>query len=202
MNKLIFPFVIGAALLVTGCNEEKVVKDNPSNVPAQSEELTIIKTYDAELGKLEAYYLNDEIDEAHEENDIGLTITSVEYGKVLVNEAHRSTYENLADADGKNTYIKVGVELNAEKDAYEKDEITFYIDQAAIDLEGKEVAADSTYSDDVSINGGKVKEMDKGYLYFIVDASMPFTSLKLNVPAPFKDGLSISEDYHYKIELQ
>lgn len=202
MKKLIFPFVIGAALLVTGCNEEKVVKDNPSNVPAQSEELTIIKTYDAELGKLEAYYLNDEIDEAHEENDIGLTITSVEYGKVLVNETHRSTYENLADADGKNTYIKVGVELNAEKDAYEKDEITFYIDQAAIDLEGKEVAADSTYSDDVYISGGKVKEMDKGYLYFIVDASMPFTSLKLNVPAPFKDGLSISEDYHYKIKLQ
>lgn len=202
MKKIIFPLVFGAALLVMGCNEKKDVENNSSNVTVQSEELTIVKTYDTELGNLEAYYLNDAIDETHEENDIGLTIMSVEYGKVLVNETHRSTYENLADADGKNTYIKVGVELNAEKDAYEKDEITFYIDQAAIDVQGKEVAADSTYSDKVSISSGKVKEMDKGYLYFIVDESMPFTSLKLNVPAPFKDGLSISEDYHYKIELQ
>lgn len=202
MKKIIFPLVIGAALLVTGCNEKKDVENNSSNVTAQSEELTIVKTYDTELGSLEAYYLNDEIEETHEENGIGLTITSVEYGKVLVNEVHRSTYEKLADTDGKNTYIKVGVELNAEKDAYEKDEITFYINQAAIDVQGKEVAADSTYSENISISDGKVKEMDKGYLYFIVDASMPFTSLLLNVPAPFKDGLSISENYEYKIELQ
>lgn len=202
MKKIIFPLVIGAAFLVTGCNEKKDVENNSSNVTAQSEELTIVKTYDTELGSLEAYYLNDEIEETHEENGIGLTITSVEYGKVLVNEVHRSTYENLADVDGKNTYIKVGVELNAEKDAYEKDEITFYINQAAIDVQGKEVAADSTYSENISISDGKVKEMDKGYLYFIVDASMPFTSLLLNVPAPFKDGLSISENYEYKIELQ
>lgn len=201
MKRIIFLLVIGIALLVTGCNEEKEVKNNSSNVTEPSEELTIIKTYNTELGKLEAYYINDEIDEAYEENDIGLTITSVEYGKVLVNEVHRSTYEKLADADGNNTYIKVGVELNAEKDAYEKDEITFYIDQAAINVQGKEVAADSTYSDKVYISDGKVKEVDKGYLYFIIDSSMPFTSLKLNVPAPFKEGISISENYEYKIEL-
>lgn len=202
LKKIIFPLVFGAALLVTGCNEKKDVENNSSNVTVQSEELTIVKTYDTELGNLEAYYLNDEIEETHEENGIGLTITSVEYGKVLVNESNRSTYEELADADGKNTYIKVGVELNAEKDAYEKDEITFYIDHATVDVQGKEVAADTTYSDKVSISGGKVKDMDKGYLYFLVDASMPFTSLLLNVPAPFKDGLSISENYQYKIELQ
>lgn len=99
--------------------------------------------------------MNDEIDEAHKENDIGLTITSFEYGKVLVNEVHRSTFKKLA--------------------------------------------ADSTYNDNIS--NGKVKDMEKGYLYFIIDGSMPFTSLKLNVPAQFKEGISISEDYEYNIEL-
>ena len=194
----IFPFVLGVALFVSGCSEEKDSQDGTK----KSEELSIIKTYDnTVLGKLEAYYINEEIDEAHEENDIGLTITSVEYGKVLVNEVHRSTYEKLADADGKNTYIKVGVELNAEKKAYEKDEITFYINHAKIDVQGKEVAAETDYSDKVYISDGKVADVDKGYLYFIIDATMPFTTLKLNVPAPFKDGLSISDNYEFKIDL-
>ena len=193
----IFPFVLGVALFVSGCSEEKDSQDGTK----KSEELSIIKTYDTDLGKLEAYYINEEIDEEHEEKDIGLKITSVEYGKVLVNEDHRFTYEKLADADEKNTYIKLGVELNAKKDAYEKDVITFYIDQANIDVQGKKVAADSTYSDKVYISDGKVPEMDKGYLYFIIDATMPFTSLKLSVPAPFKDGLSISDKYEFKIDL-
>ena len=201
MKKFIYPFVIGAALFVAGCNEEKKEENVSSNGTEQSEELTILKTYDTELGKLEAYYINEEIDQAYEKNDIGLTITSVEYGKVLINEVHRSTYGKAADTDGNNTYIKVGVELNAEKDAYEKDAITFYIYQAGIDVKGKDVQADSTYSDKVYISDGKVAEMDKGYLYFIIDATMPFTSLKLNVPAPFKDGLSISDDYEFEIKL-
>lgn len=201
MKKFIYPFVIGATLFVAGCNEEKKEENVSSNGTEQSEELTILKTYDTELGKLEAYYIKEEIDQAYEKNDIGLTITSVEYGKVLINEVHRSTYEKAADTDGNNTYIKVGVELNAEKDAYEKDAITFYIYQAGIDVKGKDVQADSTYSDKVYISDGKVAEMDKGYLYFIIDANMPFTSLKLNVPAPFKDGLSISDDYEFEIKL-
>lgn len=201
MKKFIYPFVIGAALFVTGCNEDKEEENVSSNGTEQSEELTILKTYDTELGKLEAYYINEEIDEAYEKNDIGLTITSVEYGKVLINEVHRSTYEKLADADANNTYIKVGVELHAEKDAYEKDAITFYINQAGIDMQGKEVSADSTYSDKVYLSNGKVEELDQGYLYFIVDATMPFTSLKLNVPAPFKGGISISDDYEFELEL-
>ena len=201
MKRFIFSFVLGAVLLVTGCNDEKEKNNESSNGTEQSEELTILKTYDTDLGKIDAYYLNEEIDESHEENDIGLKITSVEYGKVLVNEVNRSTYENLADADEKNTYIKVGVELNAEKDAYEKDEITFFAYMAEIEVQGKKVGADSTYSDKVYISDGKVLEMDKGYLYFIVDATMPFTSLKLNAPAPFKDGLSISENYEFKLDL-
>ncbi len=201
LKKFIYPFVIGVALFVTGCYEEKEEKSDSSNGTEQSEELTIIKTYDTELGKLEAYYINEEIDEAYEKNDIGLTITSVEYGKVLINEINRSTYKKAADTDGNNTYIKVGVELNAEKDAYEKDAITFYIYQAGIDVKGKDVQADSTYSDKVYLSNGKIEELDQGYLYFIVDATMPFTSLKLNVPAPFKGGLSISDDYKFELEL-
>ena len=196
MKKFIFPFVIGVALFVTGCNEE-----NDSQTGTKQDELSIIKTYDTDLGKLEAYYINEEIDEEHEENDIGLKITSVEYGKITLEELDGSIYEKIADEDGKNTYLKVGVELDADPKAYEKDEITFFIYQATIDVQGKKMQADSVSSDKVYINNGKVEEQDKGYLYFIVDATMPITSLKLNVPAPFKDGSSISDNYEFKIDL-
>ena len=197
MKKFIFPFVIGIALFVSGCSEEKDSQDGTK----KSEELSIIKTYDTDLGKLEAYYINEEIDEEHEENDIGLKITSVEYGKVTLEELEGSIYEKSADKDGKNTYLKVGVESDADKKAYEKDEITFFIYQATIDVEGKKMQADSVSSDKVYINNGKVEEKDKGYLYFIIDATLPITSLNLNFPAPFKDSLSISDNYEFKIEL-
>ena len=197
LKKFIFPFVIGATLFVMGCNEEN---NDLSKGTDQTDALSIIKTYDTELGKLETYYINEEIDESHEENDIELMVTSVEYGKLLLNDDYRDTYEKLEDEGNYNTYIKVGVEIAAENEAYEQDEITFYIYQAELDVQGKKVQADSTFSDKVNISNGKV-EMDKGYLYFIIDATMPITSLKLNVPAPFKDGLSISDNYEYKIEL-
>lgn len=197
MKKLIFPFIIGALLFVTGCNEENDLQTGTK----QSDELSIIKTYDTDLGKLEAYYINEEMDAEHEENDIGLKITSVEYGKVTLEE-EGSIYEKLADEDGKNTYLKVGVELDADKKAYEQDDITFFIYQATINVKGKKMQADSISSDKVYINRGKVEEMDKGYLYFIIDATLPITSLKLNVPAPFKeDGSSISDNYEFKIDL-
>ena len=188
---------MGVALIITGCNEENDSKSGTK----QSDELSIIKTYDTDLGKLEAYYINEDIDEEHKENDIGLKITSVEYGKATLEELEGSLYENLSDEDGKNTYMKVGVELDADPKAYEKDEITFFIYQATIDVQGKKMQADSVSSDKVYINNGKVEEKDKGYLYFILDATMPITSLKLNVPAPFKDGLSISDNYEFKIEI-
>ena len=196
MKKLIFPFVIGVALLITGCNEE-----NDSQTGTKQDELSIIKTYDTDLGKLEAYYINEEIDKEHKENDIGLKITSVEYGKATLEELNGTIYEKFADEDGKNTYLKVGVELNADQKVYEKDEITFYIYQATIDVQGKKMQADSVSSDKVYINNGKIEEKDKGYLYFIIDATMPITSLKLNVPAPFKEGSSISDNYEFKIDL-
>lgn len=209
---MIFPILLGATIFVYGCSDDQNVdsvdkdgatEQQTNSTSQQQEELEIVKTYEDDLGQLEAYYVNEEIEEKTGEQGVDLTVKYVEYGKVYVNDVNRNTYENMADADGKNTYIKVGIQISGD---YEKfSDLTFFADQSSIETnKGKSVHADSTYSDRVAINAEVVSEPIEGYLYFLIDDQMPFESIKLTAPAPFKraDGLSISEDYVIKINLK
>lgn len=203
--------MLGATIFVYGCSSDEAsesvensgaAEEVTNNTSHQAEELQIIKTYEDELGQLEAYYVNEGIEEKTGEQGVDLTVNYVEYGKVFVNDVNRGTYENFADADGKNTYIKVGMKISGDEEKFA--DLTFYADQSSIETnKGKSVHADSTYSDTVTISKLAGSKPVDGYLYFLIDDEMPFESVKIIAPAPFSntDGLSISENYEIEIEL-
>lgn len=212
MKNLLF-ILLGSLLLVSGCsdqdeetNNETVVDIENTNNNEASQNTTVevtlkvIKQYSEEFGDLEAYYINENIDETHSEADIDLTIQSVEYGKVLLNEQYRNNYENLADSDGKVTYVKVGMDISGEEAQLANH--TFFAYQGEITLANGETAyADSTFSDLVSLSN---ELPTSGYVYFFVKADIPIEQLTFTAPAPFKnsDSLSISDPYEIDVELE
>lgn len=214
--KRIFYLLLGSVFLVYGCSngdevqspeiEQVEIKDKETvqldNSGTEGKTLEVIKQYTEDMGDLEAYYIKEDINETYGEQGIDVTIQSVEYGKVLVNETYRSTYENFADEEGKNTYIKVGMEITGDASQFPKH--TFYASYAIVQLDNKETGADSTFSDDVSINGSNNTPPISGYIYFLVDNELPINEIKLKIPAPYSNDnkLSITEDYIFEIDLE
>lgn len=205
MKKLIFPLLLLA--FAYGCNnndDDAVVDASPSNElnterSTKAEPLTIIKTYDEAIGQLEAYYLNEQLTQTIGEEDINLTVTSVEYGKVFINEENRGIYEDIGDEFGKNVYIKIGVKIDGNFDNF-KDK-TFFAYQSEIQLMDIITQADSTFSDQVKFEGEAVSTPITGYLYFITDAEFPIKKVNLITPAPFNNGDKHSISNPYEIEL-
>lgn len=210
MKKIISSVIFSAILLAYGCSsgdKDKKVEQptnavQDSNEPA-TEKLEVIKQYEGEIGEIEAYYINDKLEQSTGEQDIDLTINYVEYGKVFVDKTYRSTYENLADEEGKNTYIKIGLEITGDASQFAKH--TFYADQSSIKMEGiRDTAADSTFSDDVAISSDMKSPPISGYLYFLIDHEMPINEFQLIAPAPFsnENSLSITDNYVFDIKLK
>lgn len=205
MKNLIFPLLLVA--FAYGCNDEDASTTNDSNIDqsilieTHTTPLTILKTYDEEIGQLEAYYINEQLTETTGEEDIHITVTSVEYGKVLIKEENRGIYEDIVDADGKNTYIKIGITIDGNFDHF-KDK-TFFAYQSELEIMEIITQADSTYSDQVKFEGEAVSVPLQGFLYFITDAALPIEKAKLITPAPFhnRDGLSISLPYEIDLNL-
>ena len=207
MKKLIFPLLFLA--FAYGCNNNDddavvYVVASPSNElnteqSTKAEPLTIIKTYDEAIGQLEAYYINEQLTQTVGEEDINLTVTSVEYGKVLINEENRGIYKDIGDAVGKNVYIKIGVKIDGNFDNF-KDK-TFFAYQSEIQLMDIITLADSTFSDQVKFEGEAVSTPITGYLYFITDAEFPIKKVNLITPAPFNNGDKSSISNPYEIEL-
>lgn len=199
MKKLIFPLLLVA--FAYGCNNEDVSPSNASTTEqiTHTEPLSIIKTYDEAIGQLEAYYLNEQLAQTVGEEDINFTVTSVEYGKVFMNEGDRGIYEDIGDEFGKNVYIKIGVTIDGNVNHF-KDK-TFFAYQSEIEIMDIITQADSTFSDHVKFEGEAVSTPITGYLYFITDAEFPIKKVNLITPAPFNNGDKRSISYPYEMEL-
>ena len=199
MKKLIFPLLLVA--FAYGCNNEDVSPSNSSSTEqiTHTDQLSIIKTYDEAIGQLEAYYLNEQLAQTVGEEDINLTVTSVEYGKLFMNEEDRGIYEDIGDEFGKNVYIKIGVTIDGNVDHF-KDK-TFFAYQSEIEIMDIITQADSTFSDHVKFEGEAVSTPITGYLYFITDAEFPIKKVNLITPAPFNNGDKRSISNPYEIEL-
>lgn len=201
--------LVGSLALVYGCSDQVEDADTKnSNVPVQQStqadsetKLEVIKQYSEKIGDLEAYYINEEINAAQNEKDIDLTITSVEYGKVLLNETSSNAYAHLKDVDDKFTYVKLGMDISG--DEAQLANYTFYAYQGEIIVNDEAFFSDTSYSDLVSIapnNNG----VTSGYVYFLVKADFPIEELTFNAPAPFDNKTmdSVSVPYEIDIELK
>lgn len=206
MKKSIIHVLLVTGILLVGCNneEEAPVAENDRIVPTSDvSELQIINTYTTEFGTLDTYFSNEEVvDQEKSVEEVTLTIPAVEYGKVTLSEQYSSVYSNLADEEGKITYVKAKLKIDG-ADALTK-EIVFYPYQATLETNtGATTQAESTFSDMVAIQKNNSDARLEGEIYFLIDTDIPIKSVKITALAPFtaKDSTSLSDDLLFDIDL-